>query len=269
MSTAAMDDRLKERLVGAIVLVAAAVIFIPILLNLDTGSDPVSSGAPKTETAGTDASRDNGGSSPPAGESASPAFSSRVTPLSQGQSPGSGTSATAKVAEKLGDTQPATPQLTPALPGPGSANTSKVTPVPAVRPVVTPLANAAPERSAGPAKPARPAPKPASPPSAAAPKPVSQAKPAGTAEAGARSGGWVVQLASFGKAQNALALRDKLRQQGFEAFTGKATTANGAVTRVYIGPEPDKAAARALIEPLRSASRLAGIVVSNPVGKAQ
>ena len=81
----------------------------------------------------------------------------------------------------------------------------------------------------------------------------SAAEPAAQPEPGLDSRGlpeaWVVQVASFGNADNAALLRDRLREQGFKAYTESVTTGGGRSTRVLVGPklsrgqaEQDKAA---------------------------
>jgi len=47
---------------------------------------------------------------------------------------------------------------------------------------------------------------------------------------------WAVQLASFASSVNANALRDKLLEDGFEAWTSTAKSAGSVRTRVAIGP---------------------------------
>jgi DedD protein len=49
--------------------------------------------------------------------------------------------------------------------------------------------------------------------------------------------GWVVQLGSFSKKQNALELRDKARSHGFAAFVEAYSSKNGQRYRVRVGPE--------------------------------
>lgn len=53
---------------------------------------------------------------------------------------------------------------------------------------------------------------------------------------------WVIQIGSFSQADNARALRDRLRQQGYSAFDERITGPDGQpTTRVRIGPELDRA----------------------------
>lgn len=74
-------------------------------------------------------------------------------------------------------------------------------------------------------------------------------------------GAWVVQLASFSEAENAIALRDRLRASGYPAFTESTHTQRGSVIRVYVGPERDQAQVRESVEALERETQLKGIVV--------
>lgn len=54
---------------------------------------------------------------------------------------------------------------------------------------------------------------------------------------------WVVQVASLSNKEAATKLRDELQAEGHKAYVRTVTTANGSVTRVFIGPKLDKAEA--------------------------
>lgn len=54
---------------------------------------------------------------------------------------------------------------------------------------------------------------------------------------------WVVQVASLSNKEAAAKLRDELQAEGHKAYVRTVTTANGSVTRVFIGPKLDKAEA--------------------------
>jgi DedD protein len=51
---------------------------------------------------------------------------------------------------------------------------------------------------------------------------------------------WAVQLASFTDEDNALALRDRLRQEGFEAFISTVRKDDEVLNRVAVGPLLDR-----------------------------
>ena len=67
---------------------------------------------------------------------------------------------------------------------------------------------------------------------------------------------WVIQLGSFSRSDNAIALRDKLIASGHQAFVDQA----GENVRVYVGPISGRDAAIELRETLFVATRLKGVV---------
>ena len=85
------------------------------------------------------------------------------------------------------------------------------------------------------------------PPKSVAPaSPVASTMPPATADTTAApsgpAGAWVIQLGSFSQAENARALRDRLRKEGYTAFDERITGPDGKpTTRVRIGPELDRA----------------------------
>ena len=114
---------------------------------------------------------------------------------------------------------------------------------------------------------------PAAPPvEASAPAPTVRAQPPPPPRKPARSAsgspsgrsGWVVQLGSFSNPRNAYALRDRLKAKGYGAFAVTSKTGTEAVTRVYVGPEPERAGAQRHVGKLLEETRLKGIVVRYP-----
>lgn len=197
-----MDERIKQRLVGAIVLVSLAVIFIPMIL------------APPDETgevvAGTEIP------SKPAG-----IFRSRIVPLEEG-----------------GDAKRHARPETPPASGEGQrafGEEADIAPVPEdFRGTNEEQAGAVP--SAGP----------------------DDQRLGLTA--------WAVQVGSFSQRQNAIALRDRLRGKGHAAFVESAYGNDGAVTRVFVGPELLRKNAASAAEKLRAELQIEGIVVRYPGG---
>ena len=115
----------------------------------------------------------------------------------------------------------------------------------------------------------RPAPAPAAAAPADPPKPATAAKLAPTreiapAKAAAVStpppvtSGFAIQLGSFSKADNALGLRDKLKAKGYKAFV----KTSGSVTRVYVGPQQNRAEAEKALKKLLADIKMKGIVVN-------
>jgi len=53
--------------------------------------------------------------------------------------------------------------------------------------------------------------------------------------------GWVVQVAAYGKAESAERMRNKLLDAGFRAYTREVETAKGHFVRVFVGPKLERA----------------------------
>ena len=103
-----------------------------------------------------------------------------------------------------------------------------------------------------PAAPAEPAPAKNEPPA----KAVTAPAPAAPKEPAVKSA-FAVQLGSFSKTSNALGLRDKLKAKGYRAFV----KTSGSVTRVYVGPQKNRAEAEKALKKLLADTKLKGIVV--------
>jgi DedD protein len=215
-----MDQGLKERLIGAAVLVALGVWLIPWLLDgrkeqveLETSSSAVRLPAPdtplpvRTQTLNVDAAK----SEPPASE-----------PHQDAAEPASAPPA-------VTETVVAAAEPAPVLPAPTQES-------------------AAPPKQAAPAKtvadhsttahaataPAAPASKPA-------------AKPAATAAAspGASAHDWAVQLGSFGTEDNAKKLAQKVNVYGYKPEVSTVRASGRAMYRVRLGPYRSRAEADA------------------------
>ncbi|MGY0561633.1 SPOR domain-containing protein [Luteimonas sp. A277] len=114
---------------------------------------------------------------------------------------------------------------------------------------------------AAPAQPRQQA--PASTTTAATPVPVPAPPPA--TPAAAPDVGFVVQLGAFSSAADANALRDRVRGQGFNAFTESVQTADrGVLTRVNAGPVVSRAEAERLKAQVQDKVRVEGMVRSHP-----
>lgn len=92
--------------------------------------------------------------------------------------------------------------------------------------------------------------------------------PAGDAPATARSAAaasaWAVQIGAFKAETEANAKRDQLRQAGFAAFVEKINAEAGALWRVRIGPENQRADADAVKAGVKRRFGIDGIVVPYP-----
>ncbi len=73
---------------------------------------------------------------------------------------------------------------------------------------------------------------------------------------------WYIQPGSFSKKDNAFALRDKLRSQGFSTSVEEFDTRAGKSYRVLVGPETDKSKAQALRTRLDAANNLNSLLLS-------
>lgn len=76
-------------------------------------------------------------------------------------------------------------------------------------------------------------------------------------------GRWVIQAGSFGKKENALELRDKLRKQGFSAYLDSIKSKEGQVMyKVRVGPELDKDRAEATRKKLEDRNKIKTFLVN-------
>ncbi len=120
---------------------------------------------------------------------------------------------------------------------------------------------------------AKPTVKPETPKPAPKPEPKPDAKPASPEPAkpvavpaapAASSVGFAVQLGAFGKAEDANALRDKVRAAGFSAFVEQVRTDKGTLHRVRVGPVANRAEAENLKAQVASKVGVAGMVRPHP-----
>lgn len=79
---------------------------------------------------------------------------------------------------------------------------------------------------------------------------------------------WVVQLGSFANATNAKQLETELRSHGFKAYTQSIKTSLGTLVRVSIGPEVKREKADAIKERLAKEMQIKSVVVAyNPTSE--
>ncbi|MFT5173307.1 MAG: DedD protein [Gammaproteobacteria bacterium] len=226
-----MHQQVKERVVGAVVLVIAAVIFVPMIL---AGAPHKSASLEGSLAVQPDAAKASAQTlvERSAAESKVSRFSSRIVPLGETPAARSSTKATAleqaRARVKEGEGRPA------AL---DTAAAAKRVPTPAL-------------------------------PASTVPKSALKRSVQRTAivipTASVPRGSWVIQLGSFSSARNAHALRDRLIGKKHKAFA--RTTGSGAevVTRVYVGPEATRERAQQHVANLLSETRLQGIVIRYP-----
>jgi DedD protein len=216
-----MDSRAKQRLTGAVILVALFVLLVPELL---TG--PKSGGTP-VETADEEGMRrytidldaPTGSEQPMSAPAPAPAVA--LPPVA---------------ANPMGDA--------PERAQPGeSARAESPAPAPAAA-TATPMPAA---RNA----PANPA------PTVAAPRAVPQPAPPATVT----RGGFAVQLGSFGSKDNAERLVRDMNSKGFSAFIAPTTRDARELYQVRVGPTRDRASAEALAAQLRRMGQAGTIIV--------
>jgi DedD protein len=224
---ALLDKAYKQRMVGALVLIAIAVIFLPMLFSRQDEARRVQVDAPAAPQAPA-----------PTQLKVEPVSVPEQQPLPQEPVPSD---------EEL--TQPAQParsaqtiqqrssQQPPAMP---------IAPAPS-----KPVAAAPKPVQTAPAKPA-PAPTPAPVQAPAAP-----AADTSRVDANGLSVTWSVQLASLSNRANADNLQKTLRTQGYNAYI---RTSDG-VNRVFVGPVIERAEADRLRDTLEKQQKIKGIVV--------
>ena len=239
-----MEQRLKQRLVGAIVLVSVAVVFVPLLFDSPRELDEGYSVAPL-----------DGIPERPQVEADAPA---RIT-LEVPQTPRLDAAVEREHGRQEAGTAAADRGASFDAPASSSASSdaSDASDASAAAPAATgPSASARPSASssAGAA------------PAAAAPDDASGSKQAATDASAAASGGWLVQLGSFRESENARALRKSLEARGYTAFVEAGPSAQGEVFRVFVGPVPRREQAEDSAAKLRSEMALKGIVVPRSGG---
>jgi len=218
-----MDESLKARLIGAVVLVVVAVLLIPELLS---GRKAVE--APVEEGTGPRDTRtftiELGGSQRPAEVRESPAPVALPAP------------------QPVAETAPAGPEQQEAVvASPPATEVAGTVSAPAPAPVREDAA-----RTVATAKPTEPAPTPG----AAEPPPA------------AGEGAWFVQVGAFSTAEAANRLVRELKGDGYSVRVVPVTRGGRTLHRVRVGPAPDKAGADQLAQRLK-ARGLPGAVVQN------
>lgn len=78
----------------------------------------------------------------------------------------------------------------------------------------------------------------------------------------ADTSGWVVQLGSFSARENAAKLSSRLRQQGFTVFTDTAPSPQGTVYKVRTSPLAERIEAEQLRDRIRAKSSVAGVLIN-------
>lgn len=224
---ALLDKAYKQRMVGALVLIAIAVIFLPMLFSRQDEARRVQVDAPAAPQA-------------PATSQikVEPVSVPEQQPLPQEPVPTDDElTQPAQSAHPAQPVQQRTSQQPPAMP---------IAPAPS-----KPVAAATKPVQTAPAKPA-PTPAPAQ-----ATAPVAPAADTSRVDANGLSVTWAVQLASLSNRANADNLQKTLRAQGYNAYI---RTSDG-VNRVFVGPVIERVEADRLRDTLEKQQKIKGIVV--------
>ena len=150
---------------------------------------------------------------------------------------------------------------TPASTAPSPATTTALAPAAAVTTVATAPRNAPVTPTAADTTVTAGTDRPAS---VTPPKPDTPAAPPAPTAPAAANVGFAVQLGAFANPDEAARLRDRARAAGFAAFVEQVRTDRGTLSRVRVGPAPDRAAADALRAQVASKLGVSGIVRPHP-----
>jgi DedD protein len=271
-----MDEQLKQRLIGATVIVAFAVIFVPMLFDekpdapshAEVGEIPPMPNDMEEQPVELPRSVDEVATAEPVETEGA----DRIIPITGGENGAAGEGAAqpspaakrgaALQKEKPGQT--AEPEDAP-TDGLVEEDISPQDAAPAVKPTAKPAApKKMPAATAPPAE-SRPLADKANKPQAKAvpaEPPVRRPENAPLATPVAGASAWLVQAGSFVEEANAKALVEKLRQNKLPAFAETVRGSTGKVIyRVRIGPEPDKATAEQALRQLESVAGIRGYLV--------
>jgi DedD protein len=235
-----MDSRAKQRLTGAVILVALFVLLVPALLTGPTSDraqgDAADEGL-RRYTIDLDAPATSGAATP-----AAPGVN--LPPVAEPgpvESPAAGSGSLARPGES------AAPESAAVMPEAGKPRPVASPPVPA---------QAAPRPSVA----ASPAPPPAPVSTAATPQSAPRADTRKPAAVTPPAGSFVVQLGSFGSKENAERLVRDMTAKGFATFIAPITTNGRDLYRVRVGPTRDRASAEALAAQLKRIGQSGSIV---------
>ncbi|MBC8723331.1 SPOR domain-containing protein [Paraburkholderia sp. 31.1] len=258
-------QRARRRLVGAIALVVAAVIILPMVLDShpkpvtdDISIDIPNRPAPKLSrsTANEDVQGGVALDNPPAADTGVAA--SGLAPATSAATTAAASASAAKSTQSTAAKQGATPSA-------ATGAVTAATPKPAAKPQTQSLA-----ANTAPAVPAKQTKAPATTPSASADDEANTA----TASADANSGTpasppgnrFAVQLGAFSNEANARNWAAKLKAAGVPTYTEHRKQADGStLTLLRAGPFADRAAATAAVAKVREA----GLVSGSNGGRAQ
>ncbi|MGB5249095.1 MAG: SPOR domain-containing protein [Gammaproteobacteria bacterium] len=231
-----MDQQLKERLVGATVLVVVGILFIPLLLDGPDEQTPVRVGLElpvpdsgrRTHTIRLDV---------PAERPATQASGAPMVPMPVSKAESSDALAAAGGANK-----PDAPVRAASKPEPEPESKPKpATTATQDPPATRPVAANNPGRT-----------------SSSAEKPREGESPTTAA-----AGDWAVQIGSFSSEENAMRLQSQLKAAGFSTFRTRLVADGRTMHRVRVGPVADRSAADALASRLGKAGYPGRVVATD------
>ena len=213
---------LKQRVIGALVLLALIIIFVPMLFNRQDDARKVAVEAPPQPAAPTVPATEVQPVQTPEAPPVVVVPDEPAKPLGKPQTPIAGTAGQAPT------------QNAPVSPAP--AQSQPAAPVAKAPAIAAPVASA---------------------PAAPAATPAPAAKPDSRLGAANLPNSWSVQLASLSSRPSADALQAKLRSQGYNAYV---RTADG-MNRVFVGPVIERSEADRLRDQLNKQNGVKGFVV--------
>ncbi len=232
-----MDKALQKKLVGAAVLIALVVIFLPMLLDGGNKEEKPVSVVIK---------------SPDKPTYEVPNRLERPQPMPQ---------PVQQTMTQPGNPQIAAPPSQPSLAAQAGGQAPQVAPIQpppvekiqSLTPAPKPVTRPAPVATAKPHKPATTRPT----------RPVTK-KTAPHPDRAGKGAGYVVQVGSFSLRKNAAAMRDKLKRQGFPAFVQEVEIRGKPIFRVKVGPRPRRDDVDQLRLRLIDKAHVEGIIVTHP-----
>jgi DedD protein len=236
-----MESPLKQRLIGAAVLVALAVVFLPMLLHGPDVKDPDAAQVPLDLPAAPDdkfETRELTLAEPQVDVPPGGVLGMQSAPPAPAPDAAAPADAPADAALPTVDTAPVTPTPAPATPA-AAAATPAVIPAPASAPAPTAASPAAASPAA--AAPAVAAP---TPPAATAPTP-SPPTPRPVPPAAVAAGNFAINVGTYTNVDNANALVSRLRAARLPVTSEPVKLNGGPAVRVRVGPYADRAAAEA------------------------
>lgn len=251
-----MEAKYKQRLIGVIVLLALAVIFVPLIIDSSAPSGDVFTLNNKMPNA--PAEPDDMLQQLAQADSMDLAFLDAQVNAKQMEAqvveatPASKTPPISTTPANRADTR-LKAEVVEQAPAPAAPAPKVVAKAPEIKPQVKAETKPAVQ------------PQPQAKATVHAAKPAEVAK-APQAKAAAPTAGFVVQLASFGSQDNANRLVERLKEKGYSAFTQPTKRGDQQLYRVLVGPELSREKAQAMQAELKERIALAGLVVSfNPL----